>query len=299
MPPKQLKDLTVQEFVSTEISAINTFPYRPSGLLTKHSRGAPTADTDKLMQNYLNDLKETDRFVERFSEKQKTSLGWVMAGLIGVLGNLAVNFGFSNPIIGVNLFWMVLALIVVALVIGFYLSFLPRVIMVFRFIPNYMDFPKGYEQYIPQASCSNPYSNIIFQFQRLDETVRNFGVTVKLAILKDCIINALKKSSCVRISSVQQRDQYLPFVTVEVSLKGIKLWFRPKVQNELAAELRELALAFMNAHQLCSVRAFELDSVEWQNHGVDFVDAVSSWDFDAVQRMLVSLIKEQKIDNLP
>lgn len=299
MALKHLKNLTVQEFVSTEISAINTFPYRPSGLLKKHSGGDPAADTDKIMQNYFNDLKETDRFVERFSEKQKTSLGWVMAGLIGVLGNLAVNLGFTNPVISINLFWMVLILIVIALVIGFYLSFLPRVIVVFRFVPKYMDFPNGYEQYIPQASCSNPYSKIVFQFQILSEAVRDLGATVRLAILKDCIRHALERSSYVRISNVWQHEKFLPFVTVEASLKGMHAWFRPRIQNKLESELRELAIAFMNAHQLCSVRAFELDTVEWQNQGADFIDAVSSWDLEVVQRMLVSLIKEQTIDNLP
>jgi hypothetical protein len=151
MPLKSLKDLTVKDFISTDILTVDAFPFMPSGLLKKHSGGDPTAGTDRLMQDYNNDWREADRFVERFSQKQKNSLGWIMAGLIGGIGNLAVNLAFSYPVAGGNLWLMILVLIIVSSIIVFYLFFLPKVTITFRFLPKYLNFPAGYEQYVPKG----------------------------------------------------------------------------------------------------------------------------------------------------
>jgi hypothetical protein len=128
--------------------------------------------------------------------------------------------------------------------------------------------------------------------------VNSFAVTVRLAILKDYILKDMKKTSCIKISNIMIKESFLPFVVVEISVKNIKTWFDPKASKKLESDLRNLVQAFMDAHQLCSVRAFELDTAEWQQRGCNFIDAVSSWDFGTAQKMIISLIKDGKTENI-
>jgi hypothetical protein len=285
----QLKDMTIQDFVAADIQMIDCWPYEPTGLLIKHAGKEP--DTDQMLKALNNDWNEIETFVERFSEKQKTSLSWVVAALIGVIGNLAVNLGFTSPVVGDNLWWVFVTLLVVALLIGLYLVFLPKVSMTFRFIPQYIDFPAGYEKHVPQKSCRNPYSSLVYQYATLNRLVAGFGTIVRLAVLKDRVLSTLKNASFIRISNVRKADIHLPVLYIEVSTKGTKPWLKPTSAKHIQKELRDMAQAMFDAHQLCSVRAFELDTAKWNNRGCDFLDAVSDWKYEEVQEILVNLLK--------
>jgi hypothetical protein len=222
-----------------------------------------------------------------------------MAGLIGVIGNLAVNLAFSYPIIGGNLWWMILALLLVGLIIMSYLLFLPKIKMIFRFLPKYLDFPNDYEKYVDEKTCeTNARSTMILQFERLKETITDFSSTVKLAILMNVLLKAVEKTSSIRISAIKLSEDFIPFVQIEISIKGFIPWFKPMSSKKIQSDLVVLAQALMNAHQLCSVRAFELNIEQWEIHGSDFVNTVSDWNFKDIQKMIVDAIKVQKIDKL-
>lgn len=180
---KKLAKHYLKEFISVDINDLNTWPYLPVGLLKQPT---PTKNiTVELVKMSDEEWNEAERFVERFSEEQKTSLSWIFAASIGVLGNLVVNLAFAPPVLTGNLYLMFLVLtIIIALTVA-YLLFLPGVALVFRFVPEYLDFPKGCEKHISKAPCTGPYSQMVFQYNNLDELVIEFGSLVRIAILKD------------------------------------------------------------------------------------------------------------------
>lgn len=236
------------------------------------------------------DWKEVERLVEQFSEKQKTVLSWILAASIAVLGNLAVNLAFAVPIFAGNLFWMFLCLLIVVVLILLYLEFLPKVTAVLRFIPSYVSFPTGYEQYITKAPCTSPYSRIIFSYGTLGRKVTNFGVLVRTAILKDQLCSWSKEASYVRVSNIIEIGEGIAYY-VEISTNGAKPWLDPQGREKIKIELRNLITAMFNARQICSVHRFELDPKEWDIHGCDFVDGVSEWKLDEVRRAIVDKLQ--------
>jgi len=290
-PRKSLKGITWQEFVASKVTEIDTWPYLPSGILKKHEEYDHTKTTDDILKFNEEDWKEAVRFAELFSEKQKTVLGWIFTASIAVLGNLAVNLAFAFPTLAGNLFWAVLVLIVVIALTVLYLRFLPKVFAVFRFIPKYVSFPKGYEQHITQAPCTDPYSEIIFAFGTLDELVVNFGALVRTALLKDWLCSSLKNATYIRISNIREIAKDMPVYLIEISTNGAKPWLDPRGREKIRTELRNVVEAMFQARMMCSVRQFELDYNEWNIHGCDFIDGVSKWKFEDVNTAIINRLK--------
>lgn len=287
-----LKDITWQDFVKRSVTQeLFTWPYLPSGKLKKHEEYDLKKETDDVMKFHDEDWREVGRFVERFSDKQKTVLSWIFAAFISVLGNLAVNLAFALPVFAENLSWMFLCLVIVVALTVTYLEFLPKVSAVLKFIPSYVGFPGGYEQNVKQAPCTNLYSKLIFDFGNLDRLVVDFGGLVRTAVLKDCLCPALKKADYVNISNITQISQDLPAYFIEISTNGVKPWLNPRGREKVRRELRGLIEAMLRARQICSVHRFELDPNEWDIHGCDFVDAVSEWKFEEVRGAIVDLLQ--------
>jgi hypothetical protein len=292
--PRNLKDITWEEFAKSKISDIDTWPYLPSGLLKQKGAEGFQPSTDELIRMTNEDWNESRRFTNDFSEKQKLVLGWIITASIGVLGNLAVNFAFGFPRVGYNIFWMELALFFVAILVVIYLLFLPRVSLNIRFFPSYESFPSGYETAIQNAPCHKPYSQTVFSYNRLAQMVADFGSAVRLAILRECLMSALEKKSYIHISNIWKVDEYLPVCYIEVSTKGIRPWLDRHGKRRIETELRKVVDQMMNARQLCSVRKFELDKGIWNIRGCDFIDGVSAWDFKEVRDAIVNLVKSDQ-----
>jgi hypothetical protein len=295
MSERQLKDLTWQEFVASDVTHINTWPYLPSGVLKQHEKYDLSKETEQIGKLYEKEFMEIDKFIELFSEKQKAVMGWIFAALIGVLGNLAVNLSFSAPTILNNLQLVFLALVLAALIVFIilYLRYLPKVSITFNFIPRYDSFPAGYEQYINQNSCTNFYSKMILQHGTLHELVMDFGSLVRIALLKECLNLAKKKTSYVHISSARKIDDFLPATFIEISTNGIKPWLDFHGKDKIKMELVELVNAMFNARQLCSVRKFELDPNEWRIYGCDFLGWVSDWKFKEARDAIIQSLHSE------
>lgn len=279
------------DFINSEVTGIFTWPYRPIGTLKKHDERDSGKETEELLKVHDEDWRNLSMFLELFEGKQKAVLGWIIAALIGVLGNLAVNLGFTLPILAGNLFWMFLCIIIVALLVVFYLMFFPKVSIVFRFIPKYVSFPKGFEQHIPQGSCTKPISKIVLQLGTLDEIVTDFGALVRTALLRDSLLPSLKKAQYIRVSEIRKLDDVLPACFLEVSTNGIKLWLDPRGRGRIAMELRSVVGAMLRARQISSVYGYELDPKEWAARGSGFIDAVSDWRFENMRNAIIDQIK--------
>lgn len=284
----QLKDMTWKEFIEAKIfSNVDTWPYRPRGTIKKpqHDEVDPSESTSKLVEMQNQEYNEAERFIENFSNKQKSVIGWIFAAFIGVVGNLIVNLAFSSPVSSGNMFLILFFIIVFALLVLTYLRFLPKVSMIFKFIPSYKSFPSGYERHIPQARCKKPSSQIILSYNRLQEVVTGFGVLVRVAILKDSLLPLLKKFSYVKISDIRDIGKVAYFI--EISTNGWKPWVDPKARDRIRSELRDFIQGMMNARQICSVFDFELEPKEWALRGCDFVDAISDWNFHDMRKALI------------
>jgi len=284
----QLKDMTWEEFIEAKIfSNVDTWPYRPRGTIKKpqHEDVDPRESSSKLLEMQNQEYNELERFIENFSNKQKSVIGWIFAAFIGVVGNLIVNLAFSPPIFSGDISIILFFMIVFALLVLTYLSFLPKVSMIFKFIPSYKSFPSGYEKHIPQAQCKKPSSQIILSYNRLQEVVTDFGVLVRVAILKDSLLPLLKKASYVKISDI--RDIGGVGYLIEISTNGWKPWVDPKARDRIRRELGDFIQGMMDARQICSVFDFELEPKEWALRGCDFLDAVYDWNFDNMRKALI------------
>lgn len=294
---KQMKDPTWQGFINAEIFSINTWPYEPSGTLRQPQSATPDPNesTDKIVEIQNLEFIEANHFVETFSEKQKSAVGWILAASIGVVGNLIVNLAFSSPSLGGNtILFPIVTIVLISLVIA-YLRFLPEVTFMFKFVPSYKSFPFGYEQYITQAPCKNPHSRLIFSFNKLSETVTNFGTLVRLLILKDRLFPLFRKGKLLRISHISDVGSAGIGYFIEISTNGWKPWVDPKARTKIREELRVLVEALLMARQTCSVYQFELDPNEWAIKGCDFIDAVSDWDFDKMRKDVIDKLLRDEL----
>lgn len=289
---KSLKSITWQDFVKSNVHEINTWPYLPSGILKKSEEYDLNKETNKLMKFQDEDYREVKRFVETFSEKQKTALSWILTAFIAVLGNLAVNLAFALPILADNMYWMFLILIIVVALTITYLKFLPKVSAIIGFIPSYVTFPEGYEKFITQAPCTKLHSKIIFNFERLGEKVIEFGKLVRVTILKSRLCPTLKKTSYIRISKITDVGKGLAYY-IEISTKGAKLWLDPRGREKIELEFREMVAAMLTARQICSVHRFELNPKEWDVHGCDFIDGISEWDLEQVRKAIIDELQAE------
>jgi hypothetical protein len=283
---RRKSELSSKGLVQDDVFEMDTWPYEPSGTLKKALTGR-SMPTEEIMKTQGQEYEQLNEFVHQFSEKQKTSISWVLAAAIGVLGNLAVTLGFGPWTNGGNIVLMSVVLFVILVLILAFFFFLPRVTILFRFIGPYVSFPQGYEERIREAKYSNPLSEIMLAYNNLSETVTNYGSLVRTAILRKHLQPALLKSSSIKISDIRDIGGNLSFYFIELSTKGIKTWLNPRGKELIQNELRSVVDALMQARLMCSVYSFELDYHEWIEKGPGFVDAVSSWDFAEIQRSLV------------
>lgn len=292
---KNLSEITSQELIDTPISTVYTWPYLPSGLLKEHEKYDTERETEQILNSHKQEFEDMYRFLELFSEKQKSALGWIFAAFVGVLGNLAINLGFASPLLSGNLWWMLLCLFIVAILTILYLKYLPTVSYVFRFIPSYVNFPEGYEEYIPEEQRANIYSTLVFQFKNLNEKVVKFGVLVKTALLRDHLLPTLKAASYIHISKIHEIDQHLPVFFITVSTKGIKPWLDPHGKEKIEKEWRDLINSLLYARMACSVRRFELNKDLWRTQGASFLDAISEWKLDDIRNEILKSLNRKNL----
>jgi hypothetical protein len=273
-----------RDILKRDVEARTTWPFLPSGILSKHEAYDLHKDTERDFQSYNEELNAISIFSKDFSDRQKTVLGWIFAALIGVIGNLAVSFAFETSMSG-NLLWASICLgLVIALTVG-YIYYLPVVSMTLRFIASYEGFPDGYEKYI--SATSNPMSHIILQFSQLSETVTQYGILVKTAILEHHLSSVLTNSRYIETSDIVGLSQYNPAYMIVVSTKGRRPWLDPRGRLIVSSELRNLVDALFQARGSCSVLKFELDPDRWKSNGASFLDKVADWKFGECRQELI------------
>ena len=87
--------LTKENILNNTIDKIDTWPYLPSGLLIKPAHKKDY--TDQLVKLQHSHFAEMQRLVERYRDKQKISISWILAAGVGISGNLIVNLFFGHP----------------------------------------------------------------------------------------------------------------------------------------------------------------------------------------------------------
>jgi hypothetical protein len=284
------KALSKEGLINDDVWEIDTWPYNPSGTLKQalQTQHMSTDEIIKVQEQEYNQLKE---IVQQFSEKQKTSISWILAAAIGVLGNLAVTLGFGPLNSSGNLAAMLLVLSIILILVFAYFLFLPKVSTTFKFIGPYVSFPQGYEQYINQQNCTNQYSQIIFQFNRLSRETTNFGTLVRAALLKKHLKPILDKASCIKILDIRDIGNNLGFYFIEISPKNRWVLLSPHAKENIQKELRDLVDTLMQARITCSVYSFELDPQEWTRRGTQFIDTIAAWDMQEIQSAIIDQLR--------
>jgi flagellar basal body-associated protein FliL len=283
-------ELSLEGLIHDDVWEIDTWPYNPSGTL-RQALQAKHMSTDEILKLQGEEYKQLNDFVQQFSEKQKTSIGWILAATVGVLGNLAVTLGFGPLTSNGNLAAMFLVLLIILILVFAYFLFLQKVSTIFRFIGPYVSFPSGYEQHIQQNKCVNPYSQIILQFNNLSEATTNFGTLVRTALLKKYLKPILDKSSSIKISDIRDVGGNLGFYFIEISLKNIWIWLNPHGKENTQRELRNIVDTLLQARITCSVYSFEVEPQEWIRRGPKFVDTVSTWKMDELQATIIGQLQ--------
>lgn len=279
---KRLDEISWEEFIQIPIIEIDTWPYLPGGILEKP--GKYTTDTKEITEKWFKELNEVEVFIERFSERRKTNISWILASFIGLIGNLAFNFAFAFPLIKDNMVYMTLLLLIVFALVILYFSYLPKLDIYFYFMPEENTFPKEKEQFILDSSYSTLYGEFY-------DIISKFGTLIRACILKDNLSNSLLNSPYINISKIEETSPYRPSYFIYVTTKGIKPWINPCSIEYIRKELREFTHALMETRTACNYMTFELDNEELRKRGPNFISTIINWDLDKMQKNVIEKLK--------
>ena len=276
--------LSDEIFLETRIKDYNSWPYLPSGTLK-----IPNKQSGPVKENtnwYEREFELSDHFFKEFISKKLTVVSWLIAALIGIAGNLAISLLFASEFIlirNIALFSLSI-LIIIALIIIFF-NYYPKFNYTIKYFSDYLDFPSGYEQYIPQSQL-NAYSKFITQYNNLSLTVTNYGSLVRTKILYDHLNEKLINYKYISISDIILIEKYLPLIIISIST-NFEAFITPRNEDKIRDELRDLLLTLWQSKTLCHMMAFETDKYEWQKQGPTFLDTVSKWDINKMQEEII------------
>jgi hypothetical protein len=285
---KRLNELEGSELVFIETTSIETWPFRPLGTLKKPSK--KDSPTDSYLTEQDRELVLVDEFIKSFSQYRYIFISWIIVALIGVLGNLGVNFLFSGNIVGNS--WLAFSIFIVILcLVTLGLLYIPKMKVTFRFVSEYHGFPKGFEQYIDAGSVSKVGSRIKLNFNMLDEVATSYAQVVKANIFKDDLKSALSKCKYLRLEKAIIISPYLPAFFLTISTNQKALWCNIS-EETIRLEYIDTINALFRSRMRCGVMAFKLDPELWRAGGAYFLDAVVDWEFSKILQDITNEINK-------
>jgi hypothetical protein len=280
--------VSINEFCEKRYDHQMSWPFRPSGTLIKPSR--EPSGVNKITDKGQMEFEYYNQFVNNFIQSRLNHITWILAAVIGVLGNLVVSFAFSTPNVTPlnNIVTIFGVLLIIFIIIG--LLYIEPMKFMFSFLPDYLSFPKGYAKYVDINSLENVKAKINVQFDVVDEYVANFGNLVLLIILRDHLKEALKDVKYLKIVDIKSLSQFSVSLHITISTKLRALIF-PVSRETIVREFMTLMGSITRCRILCSVLAFETDEEEWKKYGANFLDTVVDWDFRLKTSEIISEIK--------
>ncbi len=272
------KKSTLEEFINKK-NIRGVWPYLPSGILKKPSR--KPSGVGQLADKHFKEFETAVKFVDDQIRSRFIFITWILTAIIGVLGNLLITTIFSEPrFSNFRNFIAFEGLLILILLIIIGLSFIHPISFRVDFIPDYVDFPKGYGQYIDYDSLSSPYARIKIQFDFIDEVVINFGRLIRLMIFRDYINKVIEETKYIKIENIAQAGAFLPNLYLTLSTTWLAR-FTPINREIIINEFMRFTGSLTNCRITCNVLAFETSSEEWIQKGPKFLDTVSGWDFES------------------
>ena len=275
-------------FLEMPMKDYNSWPYRPSDIL-KIPNQAP-GSTKEISNWYERELELSDNFLKDFISKKLAVVSWLIAALIGIIGNLAVSILFATEFFLMrNIALFSLSIIILIVLVVTFFNYYPKLNYTIKYFSDYSDFLSGYEQYVSQSQL-NVYSNFIIQYNNLPLIVNDYGSLVRMKILYDHIRDKLMNYKYIYVSDIILIDKYLPLITISIST-NFEAFITPKNENKIRDELHDLLLTLWQSKNLCNRMAFEADKEEWQKHGSSFLNMVSNWDFEKMRAEVIKKIR--------
>jgi hypothetical protein len=275
-------------FLEMPMKDYNSWPYRPSNFLKiPNQEPGPVRE---ITNWYERELELSDNFLKDFISKKLAVVSWLIAALIGIVGNLAVSILFASEFFLMrNIALFSLSIIIVIVLIVAFFNYYPKLNYTIKYFSDYHDFLSGYEQYVSQSQL-NIYSNFIIQYNDLPLIVNDFGSLIRVKILYDHLRDKLMNYKYIYISNIILIDKYLPLITISIST-NFEAFITPKNENKIRDELHDLLHILWQSKNLCNTMAFEADREEWQRHGASFLNVVSNWDFDKMRAEIIKKIR--------
>ncbi|OGD58690.1 hypothetical protein A3K78_09405 [Candidatus Bathyarchaeota archaeon RBG_13_52_12] len=275
-------------FLEMPVNDYNSWPYRPSDIL-KIPNQEP-GPVKEITNWYERELELSDNFLKDFISKKLAVISWLIAALIGIIGNLAVSILFATEFFLMrNIALFSLSIIILIVLIVAFFNYYPKLNYTIKYFSDYLDFPSGYEQYVTKSQL-NVYSNFIIQYNNLPLIVNDYGSLVRMKILCDHLRDKLTNYKYIHISDVTLIDKYLPLIIISIST-NFEAFITPKNENKIRDELHDLLHTLLQSKTLCNAMAFETDKEEWHKHGSSFLNVVSNWDFDKMRTEIIKKIR--------
>jgi hypothetical protein len=299
--PQNPKPLTKENLLNEPIFAnVDTWPYLPKGII---GQGINSKDNEAIIKKYSDNFARLTGIAEDFINRQRTVLSWLLAVIIGVLGNLAVNLLFGAAFIYSVFSIILLGVTIVAmgaLVITIFKVFPTNCSLTVDFVPQYMMLDRKPKV---QEDKLNTTAAIQFKIQISDESadytlhlfnelINNFANTVSLALLRDKL-----KETKLQIFSVKEirvfgiGGAYSAYM-LNFDLKSRFAFLDPNISEKINSELRRINEALMQARTTVSVYGIDQNEIRWTNRGHIFINAIKEWDFNSVKEE----IKQQITD---
>lgn len=277
--------LTQENILNNKMSEIDTWPFLPSGLIDEEKM--PRDEIDKISKRQINSITRAKELAEKVKDKQNMIMTWILAVLIGIVGNFLVNliFGplnFTELPVGI---FMLMSLILIALILAVFF-YLPVTINSKTSFITPWKYPSNFFIELPPDELTSKAKAFTSYSVSFRDKIVEFTNLISLCILRDKLTNCKWKR--LKINSIEPISSQ-PVYMFDVDFKSKLFFLHPNMAPELFEELQSFYVHFYGVHIDIGVHKIDRNEKRWNNRGPAFFNEIITWDM----KELTKKVKEQ------
>ena len=242
---------------------------------------------------------EFSRIVDTFHSNQKTRLSWILAAIIGIIGNFVIGSLYGK------IQWEKLGVlhiygffILIGLIVDYFqrFSFDLRYQFVVAF-PDPEPFPKGYEQYISRLRTPDINSQNVLNNKMLNILVEKFCYSIALGFIRDQFLEF--QLEVLKIRKLEEavpgpRKRY-PVLEFQLEVNPRSTFYDLNIANKAKQDFSRIVVSLTKAMMIYNAHWYDTSSSEWQHRGSVFLSRFAGVDMKEMSDRLIDQIKKQEL----
>jgi hypothetical protein len=297
--------ITSENLKAQDLQQLDTWPFLPSSILPKSERNV--VDTSNISRDVsewgMKALDKVEASIRDFQENQKLVISWLLTAFIAVAGTFTVNSLFGQiGIVNWGTFAVGVLFFVIVILFFFVYWWLDIKFSVYWRSPSSMFLvDHSFRPSIDTAQLT-PRASILFNIRDMDsgaqlvspkfyDLLTEYTFLICMAEIKDSLSKLKLRYIKIKIKDFRRfNPQKLPFFLISVGFRNSFKAMRPRVSDRAELELREVVGALERAQISFGVRAFDYSAQSWAMKGTQFLNEISSWDIDRLEKDLIRKI---------